>query len=65
VNGKELKELQNIKKLLVLQLLVSGIPANEIARIIDIHPTDFSKMFPARKLLKNVRRNGSKPDIES
>ncbi len=49
-----------IKKLLVVQLLVAGVPANELAKLIGMHKTDFSKIFPARKLLKNVKSRNSK-----
>lgn len=49
---KELKELEAIKKLLVLQLLNAGIKAGSIASLLGIDRGDFSKMFPARKLLQ-------------
>lgn len=52
-----------IKKLLVVQLLVAGVPANELAKIIGMHKTDFSKMFPARKLLKNVKSRNNTANI--
>ena len=50
-----MKELQNIKKLLVLQLLYQGIAADAIADLLD--QADFSRMFPVRKLLKKKLRN--------
>lgn len=57
MNDKELKELQTIKKLLVVQLLVNGIAAADLAELIGMDPADFSRVFPARKLLKNVKRS--------
>ena len=53
---KELKELQAIKKLLVLQLLNQGIQADAIADLLEIDRADFSRMFPVRKLLKRKAR---------
>ncbi len=49
---KELKELQAIKKLLVLQLLNQGVSAEALADFIGMDQGDFSRMFPVRKLLK-------------
>lgn len=53
---KELKELQAIKKLLVLQLLNQGTQAEAITDLLGMDRADFSRMFPVRKLLK--RRAG-------
>ena len=53
---KELKELQAIKKLLVLQLLNQGIQADAIADLLGMDRGDFSRMFPVRKLLKRKAR---------
>lgn len=52
---KELKELQSIKKLLVLQLLSQGIAADSLADFLDMDRGDFSRMFPVRKLLRNIK----------
>ncbi len=51
LNEKELKELQDIKKLLVVQLLNDGIKPNGIADLLNMDQGNFSKMFPVRKLL--------------
>jgi len=56
VAEKELKELQAIKKLLVLQLLNQGIQAEAIADLLGMDRADFSRMFPVRKLLKRGTR---------
>lgn len=53
---KELKELQAIKKLLVLQLLNQDIPADALADLLEMDRADFSRMFPVRKLLKHKGR---------
>jgi len=52
VAEKELKELQAIKKLLVLQLLNQGTQAETITDLLGMDRADFSRMFPVRKLLK-------------
>jgi hypothetical protein len=52
---KEMRELQDIKKLLVLQLLASGVRAGDIARALDMNKGNFSRMFPVRKLSKNTK----------
>ncbi len=51
-NEREIKELETIKKLLVLQLLNSGVQANTIAKMLGIKKSYFSKMFSFRKLVK-------------
>ncbi|MGD0177852.1 MAG: hypothetical protein ABSA50_07040 [Candidatus Bathyarchaeia archaeon] len=53
---RELKELQAIKKLLVLQLLNEDIKADAIADLLGMDRADFSRMFPVRKLLKRTQR---------
>ncbi|NWG37053.1 hypothetical protein [Nitrososphaera sp.] len=57
MSDNELKELQDIKKLLVVQLLVNGVAASDLAELIGMDPADFSRAFPARKLLKNLKKN--------
>ncbi len=49
---QESKELQMIKKAIVGQLLLQGIQANALADYLDMDAGDFSRMFPAKKLLK-------------
>lgn len=53
---KELKELQAIKKLLVLQLLNEDVKADASADLLGMDRADFSRMFPVRKLLKRAQR---------
>lgn len=52
MNEKELKELRDIKKLLILNLLESGVKAESIWKLLDMDQGDFSREFPVRKLLK-------------
>ena len=48
----QVDQLEDIKKLLVLQLLKSGVSANTIASLLEMDQGDFSRAFPVRKLLK-------------
>jgi hypothetical protein len=48
----ETDQLEDIKKLLVLQLLNSGISGTTIATILGMDQGDFSRAFPVKKLLK-------------
>jgi hypothetical protein len=54
-NSRALKELEDIKKLLIVQLLNSGVQAGSIARLLDMDAGNFSKMFPARELVGKRR----------
>jgi hypothetical protein len=53
---RELKELQAIKKLLVLELLNQDIQADAISDLLGMDRSDFSRMFPVRKLFKRKAR---------
>ncbi len=48
---KDLKDLELIKKLLILHILKSGSTPHEIRDILKMSGTDFKKMFP-----KNVKK---------
>lgn len=50
--NEELKELKSIKKLLILQLLKSGVKGESIAKFLGMQSSNFSRDFPARDLLK-------------
>jgi hypothetical protein len=47
--------LEDIKKLLVLQLLNSGVNGATVADILEMDRGDFSRAFPVKKLLKQKR----------
>lgn len=59
MNDKEIKELQNIKKLLIVELLIAGVQATDLAKLIEMDPDDFSRLFPVRTLLKNIKKKNS------
>ena len=48
----ELKELKDIKRLLILQLLNAEVPGDSIAKILNMDQGNFSREFPLRKLVK-------------
>ena len=50
------EQLEDIKKLLVVQLLNSGISAASLASLLEMDPGDFSRTYPVKKLLKRVRQ---------
>ncbi len=52
---KILKELQDIKKLVVLRLLDSGFQAGTLAELLEMDPGAFSRMFPVKRLLKDKK----------
>ena len=47
--------LEDIKRLLVLQLLSSGVSGTTVADVLGMDRGDFSRAFPVKKLLKGMR----------
>ena len=45
-----LKELESIKKLLILLLIKSGVSADVIGKTLGLHPSRISQMFPVKKI---------------
>jgi hypothetical protein len=52
----QVEQLEDIKKLLILQLLNAGMSAGTIANLLGIDKGDFSRAFPVKKLLKGERQ---------
>lgn len=50
------EQLEDIKKLLVLQLLYTGVSAVSLATLLEMDPADFSRAFPVKKLLKRTKQ---------
>lgn len=44
------KELEAIKKLLLFFLLKTGVKAGELSSVVDMDPSDFSRIMPVRKM---------------
>lgn len=50
-------ELDAIKKLAILQLLVSGVQATQIAKALGVDKSTISRMVPARGIKKALSRS--------
>jgi len=49
-------ELGAIKRLIVLQLITSGVQAKDIASVLGIAKSGITRLVPARKVKKRSRR---------
>ena len=54
--GKLFKSLEGIKSLLVLQLLISKVPAKLIAKVLNIDSGNFSRLFPVREIISTLKK---------
>jgi len=54
------KELDAVKRLLVLQLLTSGVQANIVAAALGVAKSSVSKLVPARKVKKKAKKKAKK-----
>lgn len=50
-------EMRDIKRLLILQLMASGIPQGRIASMLGISPATMSRMLP-KGLSKSIKDGG-------
>ena len=50
---EELKELQDIKRLLMVLLLKIGATPNDLGYALGVHPSRISQMLPVRKIGKS------------
>jgi hypothetical protein len=53
-----LKELTNIRRLLMALLVRDGVNSEEMGTILGLHPVTVRNMFPFRKIKKQRRDNG-------
>lgn len=53
-------ELDSIKRLLILQLITSGIQTTDIASALGVAKSVVSRLVPARKVKKKVKKAASK-----
>lgn len=51
------QELTDIKRLLILQLVTSGVLSTHVARTLQVDNSVISRMVPAR-MIKKLRRQG-------
>jgi hypothetical protein len=57
VESSELKELQDIKRLLMVLLLKAGGTPNDLAHALKVHPSRISQLLPVKKI-KNAPPKG-------
>ena len=48
--------LEEIKKLLILQLLAAGVPSGAVASALGVDKSVISRLVPARKLMRQLRK---------
>lgn len=51
------KELDAIKKLLILELVASGVQAKDVAKVLGVTKSTVSRLVPARGIRKNLKAN--------
>ena len=50
------RELTEIKKLLILDLMSRGVKPAQIAKILDVDSGNFSRMYPMRKIMGTPKK---------
>lgn len=62
-DGQELArisvQLEELKRLMVAQLLASGVQSAHIAKTLGIHPSGLSRMLPVRDIQKVAAKRGA------
>jgi hypothetical protein len=55
-------QLEDIKRLAIMQLLVSGTQSSHVAKTLRIDPATISKMMPVRDIQKHVAKQARDSD---
>ena len=50
------RELEAIKKLLILQLVTTGVEAQDIGKVLGLGKSDMSRLVPTRKIKKKGKK---------
>lgn len=50
------EQLEHLKRLMVVQLLASGVQTAHVAKALRVHPSRISQMFPVREIQKVAKR---------
>jgi IS30 family transposase len=58
------KQLEELKRLIIVSLLASGVQSAHIAKALGIHPSGISRIVPVREIQK-VASKGSSRDSDS
>jgi hypothetical protein len=54
-------QLEDIKRLAIMQLLVSGAQGGHIAKTLRIDPATISRMMPVREIQKHAAKRAHEP----
>jgi DNA-binding NarL/FixJ family response regulator len=60
--GRIAAQLEDLKRLTIMQLLVSGAQSTHIAKVLKIDPGTISKMMPVREIQSHVGRRSQDTD---
>jgi IS30 family transposase len=56
------EQLEELKRLMVVQLLASGVQSAHIAKALGIHASGLSRMLPVREIQKVAAKRGAETD---
>jgi IS30 family transposase len=56
------EQLEELKRLMIVQLLASGVQSAHVAKALGIHPSGISRMVPVREIQKVAAKRGAEPD---
>ena len=56
VSDPLIRELSDIKKLLILDLLSRGVKPIQVAKMLGVDQGNFSRMYPMRRILGNAKK---------
>jgi IS30 family transposase len=57
------EQLEELKRLAIVQLLASGVQGTHIARALGIHPSGLSRMVPVRDIQKIASKRSGESDV--
>jgi IS30 family transposase len=56
------EQLEELKRLMIVQLLASGVQSAHVAKALGIHPSGISRMLPVREIQKVAAKRGAESD---
>jgi IS30 family transposase len=54
------EQLEELKRLMIVQLLASGVQSAHIAKALGMHPSGISRIVPAREVQKVASKRGAR-----
>jgi IS30 family transposase len=58
------EQLEELKRLTIVQLLAAGVQRAHIAKALDIHPSAISRMLPVREIQKVAAQRNKSADAD-